>query len=84
MTNPVEAAIKAANITKRQLANELDCGTTTLWRACNGWKIEADAANQLCRRFPQLDFKALTLAPSYPGTNKPKRKYTKRRASRAA
>lgn len=61
MGNPVEAAIRAANVTKKQLSHDLGIGTTTIWRACTGRPIEAEQAARLVERFPGLDFAALTL-----------------------
>lgn len=74
MANPVEAAILAANVTKKQLSHDLGIGTTTIWRACTGQVIEAAPAAKLCERFPELDFKALTLgAPKPKRSGKPRR-----------
>jgi hypothetical protein len=60
-SNPVVAAIERAKITKLQLSRELGIGTTTIWRACTGQKVEPEKAKLLCERFPELDFRALTL-----------------------
>lgn len=57
----VEAALQAEGITRSELCLQIDIGTTTLWRACTGRRIEAAPAAKLCRRFPSLDFQALTL-----------------------
>lgn len=72
--NAVEASIAAAGITKAQLSHELQLGTTTIWRACTGRKIDAESAKKLRTRFPDLDFEALTLGLGpVPKTQKRKR-----------
>lgn len=59
--NSVERAIAAAGITKLELSRELDMGTSTIWRACKGKKIDAESARKLRDRFPSLDFEQMTL-----------------------
>lgn len=61
MQSPLEAAIAAANVSKKDLSHEIGVGTTTIWRACTGLAIEAESAAKLCERFPELDYVELTL-----------------------
>lgn len=62
--NAVGRAIEAAKITKLQLSRDLRIGTTTIWRACRGEKIDGNSAIALNSRFPELD--VATLIKGYP------------------
>lgn len=53
--------LRARGVTKMQLSRELGLGTTTIWRAAVGRKVDAESARKLCQRFPELRFAALTL-----------------------